>query len=129
MRKTKKISVQLEDELWNGENSEERESEMWKIKQWEKLASSWLRWRGIEVQNYPTRKKWGEGVSIVNEERQCEVQLLVLDCWISHLSQPLKTLWNSQNCQYSLKMSEPRSPIVVEEHTRINDSNTHSITP
>ena len=65
MRKEKKRRVQLEEELHNGENSEEGVSELQKMKLKEDMVSSWLRCRVIEVQDEPLRERWKEGVSAV----------------------------------------------------------------
>ena len=65
MRKAKKRRVQLEEELHNGENSEEGVSELQKMKLKEDMVSSWLRCRVIEVQDKPLRERWKEGVSAV----------------------------------------------------------------
>ena len=63
MRKEKKRRVQLEEELHNGENSEEGVSELQKMKLKEDMVSSWLRCRVTEVQDEPLRERWQEDVS------------------------------------------------------------------
>ena len=81
MRKVNKIRVQLEEELHNGENSEEGVSELQKMKLKEDVVSSWLRCRLIEVQDEPLRERWEEGVSSVRVHLPSSI-------FLNHSSEP-----------------------------------------
>ena len=77
MRIERKQNSELERTLHDDDTNVERLDELQKLKIWGELAISYLKVRGIDVQDNMSRGGWVEGMSNALEEKEIDYEVMM----------------------------------------------------